>query len=311
MINKKIQSFTLIEILVVIVIVGILSSFIVVGMSSLTSNADKAKVQVWANGLKNSGLMSIVSEYKFEGPNTGTAQAADLVDSWGSNNGSTTAGPTIVASSSCALGKCLSFNGSTFVTVTDSASLALGTKMSAFIWIKGSTQTDDRGIFGQYNVTATAGYKSWIIATTTTALKVTLADSTGTSAAKTYISSQNICDNKWHYVGFTYNVDTLSLYIDGSNITPASTTPNSTMTTLSNSDRPISMGSYLTSSSNTIYNGFSGSLDNAIIFNEAVSMTEVQRQYFSGLNNLLAKGQITNNEYNERISLLNDSLGSK
>ena len=310
MINKKIQSFTLIEILVVIVIVGILSSFIIVGMSSLSSKADVAKVQVWANGLRNSGLTSIVSEYKFEGPNTGTAQALDLVDSWGSNNGNVTAAPpTIVASSSCSLGKCLSFNGTTqFVTITDDTTLDFGTKMSAFIWVKGSSQ-DDKGVFGQFD--ETNDLRSWAIATSgasATKMKVHLA-SAGSTVAKTYISTETVFDNKWHYIGFTYNVNTLNLYIDGVNITPASTSPDSVMTTLATSTALASIGSYVNST--LVAKPFTGSLDNAILFNEAVTVSEVQRQYFSGLNNLLAKGQITNNEYNERISLLNDSLGSK
>ncbi|MDD3293006.1 MAG: LamG domain-containing protein [Candidatus Pacebacteria bacterium] len=315
MINKKIESFTLIEILVVIVIVGILSSFIIVGMSSLSSKADTARVQVWANGLRNSGLISIVSEWKFEGTTDAGDPALadpDLLDSWGSNNGATTAGPTVVASSSCALGKCLSFNGTTqFITVADNSSLALGTKMSAFIWIKGSTQTNDRGVFGQWNTTATNYYKTWMIATTTTGFNVQLGNSTGAGAAKTYTSTETVFDNKWHYVGFTYNVNTLNLYVDGLNISPTPTLDGA-MTSLNDSDnRPISLGAYTTTGSNTIANGFNGYIDDAIIFNEAVTVFEVQRQYFSGLNNLLAKGEITNDEYNERVSLLNDSLGSK
>jgi prepilin-type N-terminal cleavage/methylation domain-containing protein len=311
MINKNIKSFTLIEILVVIVVIGILSAFIIVGLSSVSNNASVAKAQAWANSLRNAGLVDIVSEYKFETTKTsGTAaDATDLIDSWGSNPGAVGVAPTVLTSG-CSLGDCLNFNGSQFVTVADSTSLALGTKMSSFIWVKGVTQTDDRGVFGQYNVTATAGYKSWIIATTTTAFKVTLAESTGTSIAKTYTSTETVFNDKWHYVGFTYTVDTLKLYIDGVNISPTLTT-NLAMTTLSNSDRPVSAGSYTTGVGNTINNGFVGALDNAIIFNEAISMTEVQRNYFSGLNNLLAKGEITNDEYNERVSALNDSLGSK
>lgn len=310
MINKKTDSFTLIEILVVIVVIGILSSFIFVGLNSISGSATTAKTQAWANSLKNAGLLSIVSEYKFEGPNnSGNANTDHVKDSWGANHGAVPTPPTVLTGS-CALGKCLSFSGSQFVTITDSTTLNLGTKMSAFIWVKGATQTDDGGIFGQYEVT-TANQKCWIIATTTTALKVTLADSTGASASKTYTSAQSIFDSKWHYVGFTYTVNTLKLFIDGQDVTSAATkSPDTAMTTLSNPGAHASIGSYLTTA-NAIYNGFNGQLDDAIIFSEAISISEVQRQYFSGLNSLLAKGEITNEEYNQRISVLSDSLGSK
>jgi prepilin-type N-terminal cleavage/methylation domain-containing protein len=41
------KSFTLIEILVVIVVIGVLSAFILVGMSSITSSANIAKSQAF------------------------------------------------------------------------------------------------------------------------------------------------------------------------------------------------------------------------------------------------------------------------
>jgi len=50
---KQEKSFTLIEILVVIVVTGILSSFVLVGMSSITNDARIAKVKAFANSVRN------------------------------------------------------------------------------------------------------------------------------------------------------------------------------------------------------------------------------------------------------------------
>lgn len=314
MINKNIKSFTLIEILVVIVVIGILSAFILIGMSSITNSANIAREQAWANSLRNAGLANIVSEYRFESAqaNGSVAVAADLIDSWGSNNGAVTAAPPTILTSGCAVGDCLNFSGTTFVTIADSATLALGTKLSAFIWVYGAG-ADDKGLFGQYD--ETDNQRSWLIGTSgaapNTKIKVNLSGDGDLDPYKSYVTSETVFNSKWHYVGFTYTGNTLKVFVDGLDVTTAATkTDTSTMTTSHNSTAAASIGSMVTTG-NAISKGFTGYLDNALIFNDAIPMVEIQRQYFSGLNNLLAEGKMTIDEYNERVSILNDSLGSK
>jgi len=55
------KSFTLIEILVVIVVIGILSAFVLVGMSSITSSANIAKVQAFINSMDNAIIRKSIS----------------------------------------------------------------------------------------------------------------------------------------------------------------------------------------------------------------------------------------------------------
>ena len=315
MINKKTDSFTLIEILVVIVVIGILSSFIFVGLNSISGSATTAKTQAWANSLKNAGLLNIVSEYKFEGTTANGVAAAegDVLDSWGTNHGIIAVAPPNVQTGSCALGKCLNFlGGADFVRIADSTTLVMGTKMSAFVWVKGiSTGNADKGLFAHYD--ETSNERSWAIATSVsdgTKLRVAISEDGDTSPYKSYESAEIILDNKWHYVGFTYTVNTLNIYLDALNVTTAaSKTDTLTMTTLNDSASSASIGSFTNVAA--LAKGFTGFIDDAIIFSEAISTSEVQRQYFSGLNSLLAKGEITNEEYNQRISVLSDSLGSK
>lgn len=314
MINKN-DSFTLIEILVVIVIIGILSSFIFVGMNSITGSANTAKAQAWANSLKNAGLLNIVSEYKFQGTtaNGAAAQAGDVLDSWGTNHGIIAVTPPNVQTTSCALGRCLNFvGGADFVRIADSATLVMGTQMSAFIWVKGEpTGNTDKGLFAHYDET-TANRRSWAIATSTSTsgLRINVSGDGDLDPFKSYVSAESILDNKWHYVGFTYTGNTLNIFIDGLNVTSgASKTDTGTMTTLHDSASSASIGSF--TNGDALAKGFTGQLDDAIIFKAVISTSEIERQYFSGLNALLAKGEITNSEYNERISLLSNSFGSK
>jgi len=74
---KMSNSFTLIEILVVIVIIGILSAFILVGMSSITNSANIAKGKAFADSTRNSLLGNLKAEIKLD---EGTGQ--NIGDSW-------------------------------------------------------------------------------------------------------------------------------------------------------------------------------------------------------------------------------------
>jgi len=64
---KKVkQSFTLIEILVVIVIIGILSSFIFFTINDSVEKAQITKSKMFAESIRNNLLLNLVSEWKFD-----------------------------------------------------------------------------------------------------------------------------------------------------------------------------------------------------------------------------------------------------
>jgi prepilin-type N-terminal cleavage/methylation domain-containing protein len=321
MINKNIKSFTLIEILVVIVVIGILSAFIIVGMSSVSSNASVAKSQAWANSLRNAGLVNIVSEWKFQGTTShgSAAVAGDLTDSWGSNHGTAPANVPDVQTSGCALGRCLKFTAtsSDWVDVTTTTGFDAARKqISVFVWVNGASQAD-KTIVGVWE---SATLRSWLIESSNAFFKVSFSDDGATIDKTATATAGTAFDSKWHYIGFILNAatvgDTLALYVDSSSV--ANTVSPSTDINDTNGIF-YSSGIDLTIGANTVATptGFFGTgtagglIDDIIVYNTNISMTEVQRQYFSGLNSLLAKGEITNDEYNERISALDNSLGSK
>ena len=309
--NKKIQSFTLIEILVVIVVIGILSSFILVGMSSMSSNASVAKTKVWAESLRNTGLTSIVSEYKFDGTTAAgsAAQAADLLDSWGVNNGTPGTAPTILASSSCAIGKCLNFASasSQWVQVTTITGFDQArTGVSAFAWIKANNQSADATIVGIWDTTN--NYRSWVIqsSSTTEYFKASFSDD-GTNIDKTATTTAGeIFDNRWHYVGFTLTTaftDTITMYVDGlsvANTVSPSTDLSDANGVNYNVAADLTIGAHNAPSAAGFFNG---AIDNIITYKTRLTTSEVQEQYFSGLNNLLARGEITQDEYIQRVSV--------
>jgi prepilin-type N-terminal cleavage/methylation domain-containing protein len=288
MFDKK--AFTLIELLVVIAIIGILSGMIVISMSGSTDKAAVAKSQVFFNSLR-AGLMSNISaEWKFEEGSGTTAQ-----DTWWKTANGTITGATY--STSCVYNGCLSFGGAAYVTVLHANVPVFTSAMTAMGWVKGASQST--AIIGQLDTNA---QRSWAIYSAADKLRVLLSADGGTINSKDYVTTTAIAFNdEWHLVGFTYNAGTLTLYVDGV-VAAATTTVNGTCNSLFNSSAALTMGCYLATG---VQSGlFTGSMDDTRLFNAQIPTSQIQEQYYAGLNNLLASGEISADEYSQRISTL-------
>ena len=292
----KNKSFTLIELLVVIVIIGILAGVIIVSVSSSINKANFAKAQSFSNTVQNELLGDLVSEWTFDiASNPGE-------DTWGNNDGIVT-GATYQnkASGNCVYGGCYSFDGTDYIYVPDKPEFNFGTQMSAFVWIKGNNTSTSQGILSQYD--SGVSQTSWLIYHTPTypnKLTVRLS-SNGSSIPKVYYSTANILDNIWHLVGFTFGNGTLKLYIDGQEAEVVKGADVS-MTTLFNSTSNIGIGCYY--SNNNVTSRFQGSIDDARIYNAALSSAQIKQQYVAGLNSLLANNSLSKEEYLNRIENL-------
>jgi prepilin-type N-terminal cleavage/methylation domain-containing protein len=288
MFDKK--AFTLIELLVVIAIIGILSGMIMISMGGSTDKAAVAKSQVFFNSLR-AGLMSNISaEWKFEeGSGTSTQ------DSWWKTANGTITGATF--STSCVYNGCLSFDGSDYVTVAHANVPVFTSAMTAMGWVKGVSQS--RVVIGQWD---DSNQRSWIIYSAADKLRVMLSADGGTTNYKDYTTTNAIAfDNKWHLVGFTYNAGTLTLYVDGA-VAATTAGTDGTCNSLFDSSADLTIGCAL--SGVTQVNFFTGSIDDTRLFNAQIPTSQIQEQYYAGLNNLLASGEISIDEYSQRISTL-------
>lgn len=298
--NKE-KSFTLIEILVAIVIIGILSAFIIVGMDSIKENARIAKIRVFANSVRSLLLMNIVFEWKLNG---------NANDSWGLNHGTIGGSPTLITD--CVESSCYRFNGSSdYVYINDNDDVFNPqTEMTAFLWMRGSVQQDSRGLFTQFNYGVGIDERTWAIrpcGVTNSKVEVRIDHLEGESTLrKNYKSFTSILDNRWHYVGFTWNNGTLKLYVDG--LEEKDIVYDDSFTTIDNSNAPISVGSF--HASGTPAGFFNGDIDYPILFNKAISSAQIQEKYYSGLNKMFKNNTIVLEEYIKRTGELRNSLAN-
>jgi prepilin-type N-terminal cleavage/methylation domain-containing protein len=295
----KIKAFTLIELLVVIAIIGILSVLIIVGMSSATQKATIAKAQVFSNSLRNSLMDNIVSEWKFDNI-SGTIGSAlpdttSVSDSWGTNNGSTSGGPTLKDGNDCVSGKCLLFDGTDSVAVPNSITLGVfdanANSYSISVWAKSLNPSSHR-----------------ILQKGSSSYPVSFQGGSASTAACVYDGTNVPCvdfgtiwNGNWRNLVFVvnYSTDKLYGYLDGVLLSPTTNTVTVTTASLST----LYIGNIGTGGNRT----FNGTIDDVRIFNAAISASQIQQNYFAGLNKLFAKNQISELEYGQNVANLANS----
>ena len=287
------KAFTLIELLVVIAIVGILAGMVVVNMSGATDAAKIAKAKSFSGSVRSSLLMNRVSEWKFdEGSGTSTA------DTVGVNNGTlvnfnfdTTSGWR--NGSDCVSGSCLQFDGSNdYVNAGNTANLNITDAFTIEAWIKTSNVNKSyQGIIRQ--------------GTTQNGVHFMFENSGGTVAGWARLNgvwagmahSPALTNNTWYHVALVYNGSSSVVYTNGVKGTPF--VQSGTITGFDTSALTISQSPYGGS--------FIGMIDDSRIYNAALASSVIRNQYLAGIDQLLVKGQITNEEYQKRLSDINST----
>jgi len=289
------QSFTLIEILVVIVIIGILSSFIFFTINDSVEKAQIAKSKMFSESIRNNLLLNLVSEWSFD-DNTNLG-----IDSWGSNNAQSIEGsPQFKAINECVSGNCIEFNGSSdYIEYGDVPALRpVATNRTFSFW----TYSD---LFGNYTVFSTGngymtrnGLSLFYINESSVVISY---DFSNTSYLTLNCSTQT---KKWTF--FTLLIETegtnsdISLYQNG-NFKDSDSMPRNLTTGYLGTFKIAGMESG--ADCDVLYL-FNGKIDEFKIYDDIISESQINQKYLAGLNNLYAKGMISTIEYNEKINNL-------
>ncbi len=296
----KNKSFTLIELLVVIVIIGILAGVIMISTSSSIDKANIAKSKVFAESIKNNLMLNLISEWKFDnGMVDATPLASEIIDSWGINNAVQVTGDIkFKAEKECINGTCVFFPGvaGNCISFGNPPSLQPhNADYSIEFWYKAVAAGYSYIAIldkGNGNSSTNDGYHFWLDSTGTS-----ITYNSGSGAVNTGSIFLNTSLNNWHHVFLTNDRDVgFTFYLDGKSFF---TSKNSSLDTIGET-YPLFMGR-VQWVGDMPYNGY---IDEVRIFGAALSSSQIKQNYIAGLNSMLANGNISKQEYNERINVL-------
>jgi len=315
--NKSIRkqfAFTLIELLVVIAIVGILSALIIVGMSSTTQKATIAKAQSFSSSVRNSLMSNLISEWKLE-EKSASGPPYTTPDSWGTNNGTlrdvdgtcsfTGTLKCPQSATGCPSGNCFSFDGTDdYIQIAGSngstSNLAIMGAITLSAWVKFNN-------LGTYQVVAGRGrpfsgngnYGYSLSRSSNNRMYFTTCDTT-TIEASTY--SLPIDNNNWHFVVGTWdgtiNLNGKKVYVDGV-LGGQGTSSFSLM------GQPAFY--FQIGADGAGWAPLNGFIDDVRIFDIAMPTSQIQQNYFAGINKLFAKNEITQSDYQQHLAELSNN----
>jgi prepilin-type N-terminal cleavage/methylation domain-containing protein len=285
------KAFTLIELLVVIAIIGILAGMVAVNMSGATDSARVAKSKAFSNSIRSSLLMNRAAEWKFdEGSGTTTA------DTVGPNIGNLVNGPVWRSGGDCVSEGCLQFDGvNDYVNCGNDESLNITEALTAEAWVY---PTSDVGayIIGKH-------YLNWEMYLSPGTLSFYKASS-GSYQAQGVNFDWKV--NSWYHFAITFSGPTkqANFYINGVlapgslKVYTTSELAGSTPYYFQISGRPGP--AYF----------FKGSIDDVRVYNNVLPASAIRSQYIAGIEKLYANGQITIDEYQQRLSKLNSTYAT-
>ena len=281
------KSFTLIELLVVIVIIGILAGVIMISTSSSIDKANIAKLKVFEESVANDLAANMISRWKLNG---------DANDAWGSNHGTLTnfnfdANSGWVGEGNCVSGDCLKFDGvNDYIYAPDSSSLDIYSEITLSLWIKRVDMGS--GYQGILTKESVGGY-ALVLNYFAGDQKITYVG----PGISTKTTSATFNDYGWHHFVCTINENNNSLkfYFDG--ILDSS---HGTVGTLGATTTQLVVG---------LRSGgwLKGILDDIRIYGEALSLSEIKKEYVAGLDSMLASKSISKGNYNKKMKELSSS----
>jgi len=295
------KSFTLLELLVVITIIGILSSIVIVSMSGSTDSASIAKGKAYAQQVHALLGANAVGVWNFD---EGIGTTLTDISGYGNNGtlgkGANGTGLDWVASDIG--GTALQFDG-----VDDYVDCGNNPDVTSIIgdltleaWVKPGDCTDSGVISTHYGKNDFT--RPYTLAVWSSNERPSIIFGTGTGWVLS-TSPNSLTQNVWHHLVGTISGNDIKLYVDG--ILEAKNIFSGTRQT----------GSKLVLGSDASTFGtsrrFNGLIDEVRIYSEALTATEIQKHYVQGLEKMFASNAISEAEYAQRTEEFIRSMASE
>lgn len=294
-INKNNLGFTLIELTVAVLILAVLSSIIInmVSQSQAKSQADLTKVKTFDLTAKNKLIESLIGEWNFD---EGSGSTASNASDYGSLLNGTIANGSYAGLANCISGNCLTFNGtSTIVTCTNNTALDVTSAFTLSMWINRTATSS--GILSLIRRDSSDTY-AFYSAAGATSICVRFKDSSSSHHLGTAVT---VPTGSWNHIVGTFDGRYINFYLNG--VLSATTDTGATYTVGAGaSDLIIGRNDAVTG------RYFNGKMDEVRIYSSALTIVQIQEQYYAGLNKLLANGGITKQEYNQRVAALQTEI---
>jgi len=288
----KIKAFTLVELLVVIAVVGLLSTVVLVITQGVGEQGRIAKGLQFSQHLENSLGAYLVGRWNFD---EGSGSTAKDSSGW-ENDGSLINSPVWRCTStdtSSGQGCSLEFNGSTqYFNAGNDASFNITNAITLEIWFKSNN----------------AGSTSRLISKQCVDTSELTADSCfqlghyQTNFRFSLYTDQDSIDRRvgtpvtgvwYHFVG-TWDGFKYYMYVNGQQIDSGSLIG----TLKTNSNTPLTIATSYGNGPDYFFGGF---IDEVRIYDRSLTSAQIKSRYYTGWYKLLAKGSINKEEYQKGL----------
>jgi prepilin-type N-terminal cleavage/methylation domain-containing protein len=288
--GKK-KAFTLVELLVVIAIVGLLSTIVLVSTSGLREQAEIAKTLQWSKSVDSLLGANAVGIWSMDENPASQGTVIKDMSGWG-NDGTLNTGETgINKSVTGVMGNALSFDGvDDYIDCGNDSSLNITDAITIEAWVK---LNSGWGIGSSWMAIVDRSWGEDPRTSYSLVFRGTSGDLRLYRTNGTVIGTKTSWPANWyHIVGISSEAGGY-LYING---TLDGSTPIAGFDTGANFNFRIGR-----SLNNQVpFNGF---IDEVRIYNQALTASQIKSQYYAGLNRLLVKGLMDQNEYQEKLSI--------
>lgn len=290
--NLKKYGFTLIEIMIAMTVLVVLTGIIItmVVQSGAKSQADLLKVKIFSGTVKSKLAQNITGDWIFS-ENTGNS----LYDTSDYGNTATKTGGTWATGADCVTDSCLLFNGSSdYIDFNYAPAIGTG-EFTIGCWFKSDVTADWQFLLNkQYT---TGGRFDLYLSAAGTQLYYFVQGAGGTIT-----NNITVENNKWYYIVLTREGGKIKLYLDGILASDVSDTAG---------DIALNGNYFFGRQANAAQRWFKGYLDDVSMYDDGMTISQLKENYLVGLDKLLTKGGVTEQEYNQRVAALEKQTASK